>query len=138
KSRRDQSSARRRPKIFCGGPNAFSTGETMKRILILLSALAIVMSHVVLGLGPIRDFSPTYDEPVHFTAGYVYWKTGRFLFNAMQHPAFAKLSSPPPLNFLTPVLPLDAPPGHRPTWGVIDHSLFSHRFIYHNHYPPDD
>jgi hypothetical protein len=93
--------------------------------------------HLYLGAGPIRDYSPTYDEPVHLTAGYVYWKTGNYVYNGLHHPPLGEMWAAVPLLFMNPILPVQDPTWIRQTWAPVDQYRFADRFLYHNRIPAD-
>src|SRR6266498_5706938 len=80
----------------------------------------LIGAHVYLGLGSIRQFAPTYDEPVHLTAGYVYWKTGDYRFNGYHHPPLAEMWAAFPLLFLNPTLPVQRPEWINQEWRAKD------------------
>ncbi|NOZ64001.1 MAG: phospholipid carrier-dependent glycosyltransferase [Caldiserica bacterium] len=65
----------------------------VKFILILLITLFFLQ-----GFLSIRFKSPTFDEPVHLSAGYLYWKAHRFDYNII-HPPLANLLNALPLLF---------------------------------------
>jgi len=103
----------------------------MKIATILLGLIAIFI-HVQLGLRAIRDLSPTYDEPVHFTAGYIYLKTGDYRFNSYQHPAFGKMWQAIPLLFLNPFLPTHHPAWLQQRWSTREQYQFADKFLFRN------
>ncbi|HBL18219.1 MAG TPA: hypothetical protein DD417_16065 [Elusimicrobia bacterium] len=83
------------------------------------------------GISFIRSAAPTYDEPVHLTAGYSYWKTGRYRLNIADHPPLAEMLAAVPLLVLDPVLSLS-----HPDWIQMRRYPFSDFFLYHNRVPP--
>jgi hypothetical protein len=95
---------------------------------------ACVAVNAWLALPSIRVFAPTYDEPVHLTAGYVYLKTGDDRLNGLHHPAFAEMWSALPLLFFKtpPLLPLGHPAWASQTWTPREQYGFSDVFLYHN------
>src|SRR4051812_2052699 len=102
------------------------------------SALAVLVAgHFYLGNLAIRDFSPTYDEPVHLTAGYSYWKTGNYRLNGNDHPPFGEMWAAIPLLLLKPVLPVQNPAWLRQSWNPVDQYSFSDTFLYHNRISAD-
>ncbi len=105
--------------------------------LLLLAAMGVSAIHVMLGLGPIRTFSPTYDEPVHLTAGLVAWKTGETRFNGYDHPPFGEMWAAIPLIFLNPIIPKNDPRWTAQRWRSIDQYRFADLFFYHNRVPAD-
>ncbi|MEP7364027.1 MAG: glycosyltransferase family 39 protein, partial [Acidobacteriota bacterium] len=74
----------------------------------------------------------TFDEAVHLTAGYSYWKTGDFRLN-QEHPPFAKLLAALPL--LTMGLRFDTASKN---WTLPDQSEMGREFLYTNTRPADD
>lgn len=66
--------------------------------------------------------SQTFDEAVHLTAGYRYWRTGHFNLN-MEHPPLQKLLSAAPLLLVHPALPTDPKL-------LTDEYEFSRAFLY--------
>ena len=66
----------------------------------------LLLGFVARGLLIIRDYSQTFDEAVHITAGYAYWATHDFRMNH-EHPPLTKLiSSLPVYLFCNPVIDL--------------------------------
>lgn len=80
----------------------------------------------------IWNMSATYDEPVHLTAGYTYWKTGDYRFNGFHHPAFAEMWAAIPLLVINPALPLQHPAWREKKWTPKDQYAFADIFLYHN------
>ncbi|MDX2154781.1 MAG: phospholipid carrier-dependent glycosyltransferase [Bryobacteraceae bacterium] len=76
-----------------------------------------------------RDESQTFDEAVHLTAGYRYWKTGDFSMN-IEHPPLQKLLSGAALLPLGLKLP-DDPKIQNDQWE------FAKTFLYRNVVPAD-
>jgi hypothetical protein len=70
----------------------------------------------------VRQESETWDEGIHLTAGYLYWKTGDLRFNS-EHPPLGKY-----LNSL-PLLSLDL---RLPGGDASDELEYSRRFLYQN------
>jgi len=87
----------------------------------LLTAAAILVM-AGLQLGSIVQESATYDEGVHLTAGYRYWKTRKFNLN-MEHPPFQKLLSAAPLLAAGPPLPADPKL-------LVDQTEYARTFLY--------
>lgn len=71
----------------------------------LLAALPLLLM-TTLQISSIVLESQTFDEAVHLTAGYRYWRTGHFNLN-WEHPPLQKLLSALPLAILRPPLPDD-------------------------------
>jgi hypothetical protein len=97
----------------------------------------LIFVHVKLGLEVIQAFSPTYDEPIHLTAGYVYLKTGHYLFNGGDHPAFAEMWAALPLLYLNPAIPFYDDAWMKQTWTQGEKNRFANRFLYHNRISAD-
>ena len=73
----------------------------------------------------------TWDEHIHLSAGYAYWKAGAYPFN-MEHPALVKLIAAAPLLLLNPTLPTDSP-----AWKEHRDREFGVEFLYHNRVSPE-
>jgi 4-amino-4-deoxy-L-arabinose transferase-like glycosyltransferase len=73
--------------------------------------------------------SQTYDEAVHLSAGYSYFRTGDFRMNP-EHPPLTKLLQAAPLLAMN--LALDTA---TEAWTKPDSWAFSQRFVYHNTAP---
>ncbi len=97
------------------------------RIAPAVPVLFAVLTASLLGLGLIRDSSPTYDEPVHLAAGYTDLVNGRYRLNALDHPPLGEMWAAAPLLFLHP----DRFQSH-PAW--IDAAVYHYGdlFLYHN------
>ena len=106
--------------------------KTVQTVLVA----ALLSAHFILGLGAIRACSPTYDEPVHFAAGWSYLKADDYRYNTQDHPPFAKLWAALPLLFLSPSPAL---PIQHPYWEDIRRMQypFSNIFLYHNRVDPE-
>ena len=92
--------------------------------------VAVLLSiHFMLGYGAIKAISPTYDEPVHFAAGYSYLKLNDYRYNSQDHPPLAKMWAAIPLLFMRASLPIQ-----HPYWQDIRkyQYQFSNIFLYHN------
>ncbi|MFH1260243.1 MAG: glycosyltransferase family 39 protein [Elusimicrobiota bacterium] len=72
----------------------------------------------------------TFDESLHLTSGYSYWKTGEFRLNTLDHPPFAEMLAAFPLLFLG----LDFPKEHPALWAKQRYRL-SDQFVYRNVLP---
>ena len=94
------------------------------------AVFSAVLAAAVLGWGPIRGASPTYDEPVHLSAGYTDLVHGRYRLNAMDHPPLGEMWAALPLLFLRP----DRFASH-PAW--LDAAVYHYGdvFLYHNRVP---
>lgn len=87
---------------------------------------------VVMGalqFGSAMKESATYDEAVHLSAGYRYWRTGNFILNS-EHPPLQKLLSALPLLALRPPMPDDPKL-------LIDQSDYARVFLYNGPFPAD-
>ena len=80
----------------------------------------------------VRDESQTWDEAIHLSAGYSYWKTGDYRLNP-EHPPLGKLWNAIPLLFGDVPLPL----GH-PSWQKNQEFEFGLQFLYNGPYPAGD
>lgn len=72
----------------------------------------------------------TWDEALHLTSGYSYWKTGQFRLNTLDHPPLAELLAAFPLLFLS----LDFPREHPSLWLKKRYNL-ADEFVYRNKQP---
>jgi hypothetical protein len=103
----------------------------VKSAPVLAAALASVLAASLLGRALIRVSGPTYDEPVHLSAGYTDLVDGRYRLNALDHP---------PLGEMWAALPLLTRPLNRfsthPAWlaGQVYH--FGDLFLYQNNAEP--
>lgn len=75
----------------------------------------------------VRGESQTWDEAIHLSAGYSYWKTGDYRMNP-EHPPLGKLLNALPLLWMNPVLPTSDP-----TWQKTDETYFGGVFLYGTH-----
>jgi hypothetical protein len=94
----------------------------------------LLLVHLLLGLHTISFLSPTYDEPLHLTSGYSYFKTGDYRLNAYDHPPFAEMWAAIPLVFMNPQLPVQHPYWAE-TWKY--QYPFADLFLYHNNKDPE-
>jgi hypothetical protein len=94
-------------------------------VALLLGVLAWVQ------ISSIRLETQTWDEGIHLSAGYSYWKTGDYRLNR-EHPPLFKLLAALPLLPFNPVLPLDDP-----SWRKPDQPVFGDKFLYRNRVPAD-
>jgi len=69
-----------------------------------LAVPGLLVVHVALALGSVRDMSTSCDEIAHLTAGYTKWRTGDFRM-VPEHPPLAHLWSAIPLLFMDVKLP---------------------------------
>jgi len=107
----------------------------MKKLI--LPALLFVGLHLYLGGTAIRSFAPTYDEPVHLTSGYVYWTTGDYRMNGLNHPAWGEMWPALPLLFMNPQLPLSHPSWLIQRWKSNEIYQFADVFFFKNNVSPD-
>ncbi len=92
---------------------------------------AVLLSVLIasfLGRALIRASSPTYDEPVHLSAGYTDLVLGRYRLNAMDHPPLGEMWAALPL-LRAPARPLLVAPRLAGRAGL---SLRRRLFLYHN------
>lgn len=103
----------------------------MKNAPVLAAVLASVLAASLLGRALIRASGPTYDEPVHLSAGYTDLVDGRYRLNAMDHPPLGEMWAALPLLGRR----LDRFSAH-PAWleGQVYH--FGDLFLYHNRVAP--
>ena len=104
---------------------------TLKRLFLPLAAL-ILLAAAALQVHTASLEAQTFDEAVHLTAGYSYWKTGDFRLN-QEHPPFAKLLAALPL--LTMGLRFDTTSKN---WTLPDQSEMGREFLYTNTRPADE
>ncbi|MCG3203703.1 MAG: hypothetical protein KCHDKBKB_00375 [Elusimicrobia bacterium] len=103
----------------------------------MVFALILLTVHVFLAKPAITTFSPTYDEPVHLTAGWAYLKAGEFRYNGYHHPPFGEMWAALPLLRLNPFLPAHHPAWIKQTWSAHDQYQFADVFFYKNRVPGD-
>jgi len=101
-------------------------------VILGLCVVGLISMHVTFGIKFIRSAAPTYDEPVHATAGYVYWKTGDYRYNGYHHPAFAELWAAVPWLIFKPILPYHHPAWLSQQWGAFDQYKFADIILYKN------
>ncbi|HXT01289.1 MAG TPA: hypothetical protein VN915_11480 [Elusimicrobiota bacterium] len=105
----------------------------MKNALALITAavLSSVLAASLLGRALIAASSPTYDEPVHLSAGFTDLVDGRYRLNALDHPPLGEMWAALPLLTRR----LDRFSAH-PAWleGQVYH--FGDLFLYHNRVGP--
>ncbi len=110
----------------------------MKKALALIGLIvAFGCVHFYLGMDAIEQSSPTYDEPVHLTAGVVYWKTGQYLYNGLHHPPFGEMWAAIPTVLARPILPVQHPAWLAGRWVPLDQYRFADAFLYHNRVPAE-
>ena len=102
--------------------------NTQKLILVII----LLITHFLIGLNTIPRLSPTYDEPLHLTAGYSYWKTGQYYLNIYDHPPLAEMIGAIPLIFQNPVLLIQ-----HPSWANYRQYSFANLFLYQNKISPE-
>ena len=104
---------------------------TVSRLFLPLVALLLaVMGAVQVHTASLE--AQTFDEAVHLTAGYSYWKTGDFRLN-QEHPPFAKLVAALPLLIMG--LRLDTASKN---WTLPEQSEMGREFLYMNSRPADE
>jgi len=105
----------------------------MKKNIILFSGwILLALIHVFLGSKAITALSPTYDEPVHATAGYIYLKTSDYRYNGHHHPPFAEMWAAVPWLVLKPILPIYHTAWMKQTWNPYEQYQFADLLIYRN------
>lgn len=108
------------------------SGFLSKRALIAVVAGGIAI-HAALGVWSIVSQSPTFDEPLHLAAGYVYWTTRDYRVNALHHPPLSSLVAAVPLLFQNLDLPEDYALWKSAGWKrASDQYTLANRFLYHN------
>ena len=93
---------------------------------------AVLVASTALQIHTASVEAQTFDEAVHLTAGYSYWKTGDFRLN-QEHPPFAKRLAALPL--LTMGLRFDT---SSKNWTLPDQSEMGREFLYTNTRPADE
>ncbi|MDI6642037.1 MAG: glycosyltransferase family 39 protein, partial [Elusimicrobiota bacterium] len=93
----------------------------------LFPVILLLIVHFYLGIETMKYNSQTYDEAVHLSSGYSYWKTGEYRLNIRDHPPVAKLLTAIPLLFIRPILPV-----HHPAYQQNMQYLFGDVFLYYN------
>lgn len=109
----------------------------MKKVFLLAIAVSSLFAHVYFSRGPVRNFSATYDEPVHLTAGVVAWKTGQIRYNGYHHPPLGEMWAAWPTIFTSAIVPTQDPVWIRQRWSPADQYQFADRFLYHNRVDAD-
>jgi len=89
-------------------------------------------AHIFLAKGPIDLYSPTYDEPLHLTAGYVYLETHDYRINGHHHPPFGEMWAALPLLFMKPILPKQHEAWLEQKWNAFSQYQFVDTFLYKN------
>jgi len=97
------------------------------KILIFLIIIILLFIHFFCGLNTINKLSPTYDEPLHLTAGYSYLKTNIYYLNIYDHPPLAEMIGAIPLLFMKPKLLIQ-----HPYWKEYQQYSFANLFLYQN------
>ncbi|MFH1283638.1 MAG: glycosyltransferase family 39 protein [bacterium] len=95
-----------------------------KEILLLV---ILSLMFVSLSTSFIFNSAPTYDEGVHLTSGYSYWRTGKVFLNADNHPPFTERFAAIPLLFMDVSFF-----GRHPHFIRSSEYNFSDIFIYYN------
>lgn len=94
--------------------------------LVLLSAAVLLVAHAWLAVSATVEKSPTYDEPLHLTAGYTYWTQGDFRLqpeNGNLPQRWAAL----PLLLDRPTLPIE---GLEAAWRTSDAPRIQTAFLF--------
>jgi hypothetical protein len=103
-----------------------------RKLLAAAGLAAGLAAHSWLGGLAIRAQSATFDEPLHLTAGQVYWRTRDYRLNGLHHPPLSSLTAAAPLLALDAPLPLDHPLWLRPRWhSAANQYAFANAFLYH-------
>ncbi len=112
-----------------GVPSPSGRGQGWGAVAVLFFLIGM---HIFLALPAITELSPTYDEPVHLTAGAVYWKTGDYRYNGYHHPPFGEMWAAIPLLFMNPLVPKQHPAWIAQRWTPHDQYGFADTFLYKN------
>lgn len=104
----------------------------MKRAPVYAAVLASVLAASLLGRALIRASGPTYDEPVHLSAGFTDLVDGRYRLNALDHPPLGEMWAALPLLGMR----LDRFSAH-PAWIERQVYHFGDLFLYHNRVAAD-
>ncbi|HOW28013.1 MAG TPA: hypothetical protein PK876_05895 [Elusimicrobiota bacterium] len=120
------------------GHDRLKTHSPRSRRFVGLGLAAGLIAHVWLGVGSILRLSPTFDEPLHLTAGFVYLSTGDYRMNGLHHPPLSSLAAAIPLLAASPEIPRDHPLWTRRDWSRADDQYrFAHDFLYKNRVSAD-
>jgi hypothetical protein len=103
----------------------------VKNALATAAVLSSVLAASLLGRALIRSSSPTYDEPVHLSAGYTDLVDGRYRLNALDHPPLGEMWAALPLLGRA----LDRFTAH-PAWVDAQVYHYGDLFLYHNRVGP--
>jgi len=109
---------------------------TKEKGILALLGLVFVGLHLYLGQAALSTFAPTYDEPVHLTAGYTYLTTGDYRFNGDHHPAFGEMWAALPLIFTNPTFPVTHPAWMIQRWTPREQYRFADTFLFKNRVSP--
>lgn len=107
----------------------------MKKGPALLFIALLLSLHVYLGRDAIKKMTPTFDEPVHITAGYVYNTTAHYYFLGLDHPPFGQMLATLPLLFIKPHLPTESPLWLAQKWESPEQYQFADDFVFKNATP---
>ncbi len=113
------------------GPAQPETGRFLPKAVFRVLVLLLLGFLAAVQITTIREETQTYDEAIHLSAGYSYWKTGEYRLNP-EHPPLGKLLAALPLLWLKPHLPLE-----HEAWQHRDGFAFGTRFLYGNRIRPD-
>ena len=84
------------PKKSSSEQASAATRSGLERHFILVAGI-LLATLVVTQIGSALQESPTNDEPVHLTIGYVYLTTGQYLMEQQQHPPLGRVLAALPL-----------------------------------------
>lgn len=102
------------------------------RIYVLVSLLIAAGVHFWLGYSATKELAPTYDEPLHLTAGMVCLKLGAYGYNGLHHPPAAEMAAALPLLFSKAIVPVQDPSWVKQSWDAFSQYRFADRFLYKN------
>jgi len=111
------------PPPLAASPGAFPA--SWPRTWLATVVAVLLGMHLALAVTSVRKKSPTYDEPLHFTMGYVYWETGDFRMAAASPPLAALWAALPPF-----AIPARLPSFDSTAWRESNHFIFGPQFFY--------
>ena len=97
-----------------------------------LLAPALIAIHLALAAWAAFALAQTYDEAVHLSSGYAYWKTGEYRVNADTNTPLARLVAALPLLALDP-----DPLFNDPSYKSPNYFAYGDRFLNHNRVPAE-
>jgi len=104
----------------------------IQKYLIFFTASLLILLHILLSSLAIFAKSPTFDEPVHLTGGYTYWKLNDFRINPENGNFPQRLAAIPLIFNRGIILPLESP-----YWQRAQEWFFSFFFLFKSGNNPD-